>query len=390
MDFDELIDNRGTHSNKWDDMERVTGVSPDDGLAMWVAATDFKTVPSVRAYLQQKVEHGVFGYFGDRSDFLAATAWWMKNRHGWDISEDWIIPITGLGTALAMTMEVYTKPGDGVVVFSPVYHEFASKIANADRQLLECPMVLEDGRYSLDFAAYDKLMTGNEKLLFWCSPHNPGGRVWTQAEITEMADFARRHDLIVVSDEVHHDLVFSGATHIPTAVAAPEISDRLVTLAAGSKTFNIAGLRTGNVIVENDGLREKFAKRLLALYIKPPSLGLEMSTIAYSPEGAKWLDAQIAYLEENRRIFDEGMNAIAGVHSMKLESTFLAWVDFAGTGMEMDEIARRIEVDARIAPSQGPIFGKGGETFVRFNIGMPKSQIIEAVARLQAAFADLQ
>ncbi len=390
MDFDEIIDLRGTHSSKWDEMEKFSGVSPDDGLSMWVAATDFKTAPNILSFLQQKVDQGVFGYFGDKSDYLAATRWWMKNRHGWQISEDWIVPISGLGTALAMTIEVYTNPGDSVVIFSPVYNEFASKITNAGRQVLECPLVNHDGQYTLDFDAYDKMMTGREKLVFWCSPQNPSGRVWTQPEHQAMADFAKRHDLVVVSDEVHHDLVYPGFHHIPTAMAVPEISDRLITLAAASKTFNIAGLRTGNVIVENEKLRSKLTRRLLSLYIQPCSLGLEMTTVAYSEEGSEWLDAQIKYLDGNRKLFDAGINAIPGIRSMPLQATYLAWVDFSGTGMKPDEVARRIAKDARIAVSPGKIFGAGGDEFMRFNIGMPRSQIQKAVERMQAAFADMQ
>lgn len=390
MNFDEIIDCRGTHSSKWDGMERYSGVSSDDGLAMWVAVTDFKTAPNVLSDLQKKVDQGVFGYFGDKSDFVSSVIWWMENRHGWTVSEDWVVPIAGLGTALAMAIEVYTEPGDNVVVFSPVYNEFYSKIENADRKITECPLVLNDGQYTLDFDAYEKLMTGRERLVLWCSPNNPGGRVWTVSEHRAMAEFAERHDLIVVSDEVHQDFVYSGNKHIPTAVAASEITHRLLTLVSASKTFNIAGLRTGTVVVQDEELRNRLKKRLLALYIQPNSVGLEMTISCYTPEGAAWVDAQIAYLEENRRVFNEGIGAIPGVNPMAIQATYLCWIDFSGTGMEPSEIARRIEQDARIAASHGTIFGKGGEAFMRFNIGMPKSYIVEAVARLQKAFADLQ
>ena len=390
MNFDQIIDCRNTHSSKWDMMQKYYGVSPEDGLAMWVAVADFQTAPPVLNLIRKKSEHGVFGYFGDDRDYLAATQWWMKNRHDWEINQDWIVTTCGLGNALAMTIDVFSKPGEGVIVFSPAYHAFASKIHNAERVLVECQMVNDDGYYRLDFDAYDQQMTGNEKLIFLSSPHNPGGRVWTKQELKDLAAFAQRHDLILVSDEVHHDLIYPGAEHIPTAIAVPEITDRLVTLTAASKTFNLAGLRTGNIIVQDEDLRRRLATRIRNLDIKPSSLGFEMTTAAYSPEGAVWVDAQVAYLDGNRRLLDEGLNAIPGVKSMPLQATFLAWVDFSGTGMAIDEITRRVTQEANIAPDFGTPFGRGGEQFLRLNFGLARSRIEDAVTRLQAAFADLQ
>ena len=226
-------------------------------------------------------------------------------------------------------------------------------------------------------------------MLILCSPHNPGGRVWTRAELDQIADFARRHELILVSDEIHHDLVFPGHTHTPTA-RIEGIADRLVTMTAASKTFNIAGAHTGNVIIADEGLRTRFAARMAGLGLSPNSFGLTMTEAAYSPEGAAWVDELVAYLDGNRRMFDDAVADIPGLASMPLESTYLSWVDTSGTGMPLAEVRARVEDQARIAANLGPTFGKGGESFLRFNIGTPRARIEEACTRLRDAFADLQ
>jgi cystathionine beta-lyase len=227
-------------------------------------------------------------------------------------------------------------------------------------------------------------------MLILCSPHNPGGRVWTQAELRAIADFARAHGLILVSDEIHHDLVMPGHTHVPMPLAAPDVAERLVMLTSPSKTFNMAGGHTGQMIVPDPALRGRLSGRLAALGLSPNAFGLTMTTAAYSADGAAWVDALMVYIAGNARRFDEGIAAIPGLRSMPLQSTYLAWVDFAGTGMDAAEFTARVERDARIAANHGPTFGTGGETFLRFNLGAPRVVIDDAVARLQAAFRDLQ
>jgi cystathionine beta-lyase len=390
MDFDEIIDRRGSHCVKWDMMETLYGVAPDDGLAMWVADMDFRPPECVRTALRAMTDHGIYGYFGDDRAYRAAIAWWMETRHGWQVAPDWIFSAHGLVNGTALCVDTWTKPGDGVVLFTPVYHAFARVIRAAGREVVECPMPVEDGRYMLNFDAFDARMTGRERMVILCSPHNPGGRVWTAAELRGVADFAKRHDLILVSDEIHHDLVFPGHRHIPMTLAAPDITDRLVMMTATTKTFNIAGSHIGNVIIPDPALRAAFGARMAALGISPNSFGLFMATAAYSPEGAAWVDALMAYLDGNRRLFDAGVNAIPGLRSMPLEATYLSWVDFAGTGMTPEEFTRRVETDARIAANHGASFGTGGESFLRFNIATPRARVEEAVSRLGAAFADLQ
>ncbi|WP_417626623.1 MalY/PatB family protein [Pararhodobacter aggregans] len=390
MNFDEIIDRRGTHSAKWDMMESLYGVSPDEGISMWVADMDFRPPACVTAELQAMVDHGVFGYFGDDAAYKASIDWWMRTRHGWTVDPDWIFTTHGLVNGTALCVHTWTKPGEGVVLFTPVYHAFARIIKAAGRTVTECPLALVDGRYEMDFEDAASRLTGNEKLVVISSPHNPGGRCWTEAELRALGEFCKAHDLILVSDEIHCDLLFPGQTHVPAIKALPDMLDRLVMMTAPTKTFNIAGAHNGNVIIPDATRRAAFGATMLGLGISPSSFGLNMETAAYSPEGAEWVDALMAYLDGNRRIFDAGVNAIPGVRSMDLESTYLAWVDFSGTGMETDEVIRRIQQDAKLAVNHGATFGLGGDSYMRFNLATPRVRIEEAVSRLQKAFADLQ
>lgn len=388
--FDTVVDRRGTQSSKWDYMEKYYGVSPKDGLAMWTADSDYPTPACVTDALSRAVDHGIFGYYPINDAYLTAIQWWMKTRHNWEIETNWILTTQGLGHAIAMSLDVWSAPDDHIVIFSPVYHEFRNKIVKAGRRVTECPLMREGDTYVLDLEDAQDRLTGQEKMLIWCSPQNPSGRVWTTDELRQIADFAARNDLILVSDEVHHDLVYKGSTFVPVHIAAPEFTDRMVILTSASKTFNIAGQRTGNMIIPDAALRAAMNNRLNALDYKPAGLSLLMIEAAYSPEGAAWVDAQVAYLADNCAVFDAAMDAIPGVHALPLRSTYLAWVDFSGTGMSYDEVSRRVLKDARIAPSAGPEFGAGGETFLRFNLAAPRATIQDACRRLTTAFGDLQ
>ncbi len=389
MNFDEMIERRGTHSAKWDLMQPIYGVPAEDGISMWVADMDFRPPACIQDALQGMLDHGIYGYYGDDASYRAAIVWWMQNRHGWTVDPGHIFTTHGLVNGTSMCVDAFSSPGDGVVLFTPVYHAFAKVIKAAGRKVVECPMVDNDGRYEMDFAAYDALMTGNEKIVILCSPHNPGGRVWTQDELQGVADFAKRYDLVLVSDEIHHDLVMPGHTHIPMA-NIDGIQDRLVMMTATTKTFNIAGAHSGNVIIAGDALRTRFADRMMAMGMSPNSFGIVMAEAAYSPDGAAWVDALVTYLDGNRRLFDDAINAIPGLKSMPLEATYLAWVDFSDTGMSIEEFTNRVEKTAHIAANHGPTFGAGGESFLRFNLATPRARIQDAVTRLEKAFSDLQ
>jgi cystathionine beta-lyase len=387
--FDESIDRHGTHSAKWDVMEAVYGVSPDDGLSMWVADMDFRPPQAVTDTLQAMVEQGVHGYYAPDTSYKAAVCGWMQRRHGWEIKPEWISSTHGLVAAVALALQAYTEKGDGIILFTPVYHAFAKMINNNERRVLEAELTLNDGRYEMDLATMEAALDGTEKMVVLCSPHNPGGRVWSVDELRIVADFCVKHDLILVSDEVHHDLVFAPHKHTMMALAAPEIADRLVTLVAASKTFNIAGGMSGAVVISDATLRAQFAKAHNAAGASPNRFGMMMTEAAYN-EGEDWLEELLAYLTENNRVFDEGVNAIPGLRSMNLEATYLAWVDFSGTGMDMAEVIERVQSRAKIAANYGETFGKGGDNFLRFNLGCTRAMVEDAVKRLQLAFDDLQ
>ncbi len=389
MNFDTPINRFGTHSVKWDSMEAFYGVPAKDGIAMWVADMDFRPPTCVQTALEGMMAHGVYGYYGDDAAYLDAIRWWMQTRHGWVVERDQIFTTHGLVNGTSMCVDAFTKPGDGVVLFTPIYHAFARVIKGAGRQVVECKLANVNGRYEMDFAAWDAQMTGNETMLILCSPHNPGGRVWTLAELQGVADFCTRHNLLLVSDEIHHDLVMPGQKHT-VMTAIPGISERLVMMTATTKTFNIAGAHSGNVIIADPKLRARFAERMNAMGISPNSFGMFMATAAYSPEGAAWVDALCAYLDGNAKIFNDGINQIPGLNSMPLEATYLAWVDFAGTGMAQAEFIERVQKQAKIAANYGTPFGAGGESFLRFNLATPRAVVVEAVKRLQVAFGDLQ
>lgn len=389
MNFDEPIDYRGTSSTKWDKMERVYGVSPDDGLAMWVADMDFRPPQAALDAAAALAERGIFTYHMDDDAYLAAICGWMERRHGWAVDPNWISTTHGVVNGIALCLSAFTEPGDKIVLFTPVYHAFARVIRSAGRQVVECPLALVDGVYHMDLEACADQLDGSEKMVIFCSPHNPGGRIWTPEEQRDLARFCQDRDLLLIADEIHHDLIYPGQKHTPMPVAAPDIADRLIVTTGPSKAFNIAGNHTSQVIIPDQSLRIRFAEALRAMSISSNITGVNMTRACYQ-HGDAWIDALMAYLDENRRLFSAGINAIPGLKVMPMQATYLSWVDFSGTGMAKEEFIDRVQKRARIAASHGETFGRGGDSYLRFNIGTQRARIEQAVARLQEAFADLQ
>lgn len=387
--FDEVIERRNTHSDKWDSMERVYGISPDEGIAMWVADMDFRSPQSVSDAMQELVDGSVYTYYGDGRSYLDAICNWMDRRHDWKIDASWILNVNGVNNGIAMAVQAYTQENDGVILFTPVYHSFATLVRANNRRIVESEMINNNGRYELDLGALEAQLQGDEKLMIFCSPHNPGGRVWSLEELQAVAAFCIKQDLILVSDEIHHDLVYAGNKHTVMSLAAPEVCDRLVIMSATTKTFNLAGAHIGNAIISDEALRKKYIATLNAGKVSANRFGYHMAEAAYNG-GEVWLDDWLEYMAENKRIFDEGINAISGLRSMNLEATYLAWVDFADTGMSPDEFTKRVVEIAKVAPNMGGTFGKGGESFLRFNIATRRELVEEAVKRIAAAFAGLQ
>ena len=386
INFDEQIDRIGTHSMKWDMMETYYGLKPEDSLSMWVADMDFKPPLAVKEALQGSIDHGVHGYFGEDTEHHQAIIGWMQKRHDWTVDASWISTVHGLVQGTAMCVQAYTKPGEGVILFTPVYHAFARVIKANDRDVVESPLEVQDGIYRMNLQALEAQLKGHEKLMILCSPHNPGGRVWTAEELKAVADFCVKHDLVLVSDEIHHDLVFPGVKHTVMALAAPEITSRLVMLTAATKTFNIAGGLTGNVIIEDKVLRQKFLKIHAASGTSPTRYGVLMATAAYA-NGEEWLEQLLVYLDGNRRLLDEGLNSIDGLVSMPMQSTYLAWVDFTGTGLSTAEVISKVQKEAKIATNIGAMFGEGGEGYLRFNFACRREIVEQAVERLRKVFA---
>lgn len=390
-DFDARFDRIKTQSVKWTLTEKALGVpASDDLLPMWVADMDFVTPDFLTGAVHELADLGDFGYFAHEGRMYEAVSWWMKTRHGWAVDPIWITPAASLGNAIAFAIQTWTDPGDAVAIFAPVYHEFALKIGRNGRKVTELPLTATEDGFVMDFDAIKARMTGQEKMLLLCSPHNPGGRVWSEAELRQVVEFCQRHDLLLVSDEVHHDLILAGHRHIPTAKIAEDYLNKLVVMSSASKTFSIAGARLGCVTIPNDTLRQQFRATVQRADLAPNLLGTVLTRAAYSPEGADWVDALNAYLTENARILSEGIATIPGLTMAPLQGTYLAWVDFSRTGMEPPEMWRRVTETARIAPSPGAPFGTGGDLGLRFNLGTQATHVREAVARLQAAFADLQ
>lgn len=389
IDFDEIIDRVNTHSDKWDTMQANYNVSPHNGIPMWVADMDFKPPQAVSDAVKNMHKHGVYGYYGDDTSFRNALVGWMQRRHGWAVQPDWIVNTHGLVNALSLAVHAYTNVGDSVIVFSPVYHSFQRLIKANDRKVIESELVVDNGRYFMDLDGLASQLKGDEKLMFLCSPHNPGGRIWTYDELRALAAFCAERDIILISDEVHHDIILDGNEHHVLAKIAPEFESILITLAATTKAFNLAGAMLGSVIIENPTLRDRFVKAQKAAGTSLNRFGMIMSEAAYK-DGDAWLDALRVYLSENNRIFAEGIRKIPGLSIMPLEATYLSWVSFADTGMRSDEFNDRVTQKAHIAGNFGSSFGAGGDNYMRFNLATRRALIVEAVDRLQDAFADLQ
>jgi cystathionine beta-lyase len=391
FDFDRVIDRRGFHATKLESMQAACGVAPEGALSMWVADMDFAAPEPVRRRLGELVEHGVFGYYGGDAGWRRAACAWSAGRHGWEVEPDWITPSPGICAALALIAQAFAAPGEGVVVFPPVYHAFYRMIRAAGRRPVEAPLRQRQGRWAMDLEALGRDLPQDARIVFLCSPHNPGGTVWSREELAALAAFCAERDLILVSDEVWRDLVLDGPAHVPTALAAPDAAPRLITCVAASKTFNLAGGATAEIIIADPALRARYREAAEAAHATSTNLfGMIASEAAYA-EGAPWLDALRPYLAANRDRFASAVaEAAPGARVMRGPATYLAWADFSGTGLPPSEVDRRVRERARIAANPGPSFGAGGQTCLRFNFGCPRSVVDAAAARLADAFDDLR
>lgn len=387
-DFDTQVLLKGTHSAKYDAVQREFGRDDPDIIPMWVADMDFPAAPPIRAALQREIDRGVFGYFTDPKPVSDAIAAWYRDQHDWAVDPSWVRFTHGVVNGFGVTLATFTEPGDEIIVFSPVYHAFFRQIEAMGRIAKESPLLMRDGVFRMDLDGLASTLTGRETALTLCTPHNPGGRVWTDEELLSVAKFCEAHDLLLISDEIHMDLVFPGEKFIPTFLAAPSSVSRLVVLSAASKGFNLAGGETGFMIVPDDGLRERVDAVLVDREATPNRFGMMMTHAALT-ECADWSLEVRAYLAENARIFSERIGALPGVSVMPMQSTYLCWVDFTSLGMSDGELIGRM-LDSRVAPEKGTKFRLGGSGHLRFNLALPRPTLLEAISRIEAAFSDLQ
>lgn len=391
FDFNRVIERRGTHASKWDMMARLSGIEAPDAIPMWVADMDFAAPPGVTQALAAEIERAVHGYYANTGTWAAALADWMARRHGLRVDPDWVSPTPGVVSGLGLILQALSAPGDEVVVFPPAYHAFRRIILANERRILDAQLVETDGRYSMDLDALRAKLTPRTKVVFFCSPHNPGGTVWSPAEIRALGAFCAEHDLILVSDEIHCDLVFNGAKHTPTIAAAPEIANRLITCVAATKTFNLAGAHVGACFTSNADFKRRIDARIMASGLGSYNSFGMIATEAAWRTGDAWLDALLPYLAGSRDAFDVRIEAAApGARSMRLAATYLAWVDFSGTGLPAEGVTSRVKNRARIFASPGSQFGPGGESWLRFNFATPRPILDEALGRLEDAFRDLR
>jgi cystathionine beta-lyase len=390
FDFDRVIERRGTHASKWDNMQKLSGLDPANGLPMWVADMDFAAPPGVVEALGEFVARGTYGYYADTGTWAEALGAWVAKRHGWTVQPEWVSPTPGIVSGLGLIIQALSEPGDEIVVFPPAYHAFRRIITANDRKILDARLEERQGRYHMDLDGLSEAIGERTRIVFFCSPHNPGGTVWKPEEIRALAMFCTERDLILVSDEIHCDLVFVGATHTPTIVAAPEVADRLITCVAATKTFNLAGAHVGAAVTSNPELKARLDKRIAASGLGSYNAFGMIATEAAWRTGGVWLDALLPYLAQNRDVLHAGIErAVPGARAMPLAATYLAWVDFAGTGLAPDDVQRRVKDDAQIFASPGPQFGPGGENRLRFNFATPRGRVEEAVKRLEKAFGDI-
>lgn len=391
FDFDRVVNRRNTHSTKWDKIKALSGIDAPDALPLWVADMDFPAPPGVGVALREEIDRATYGYYADTGSWAEALGAWMKKRHGLAIEPAWVSATPGIVSGLGLILQAVSSPGDDIVVFPPAYHAFRKIIDANNRVINDVPLVLEQGRYRMDFDLLKARIGARTKVVFFCSPHNPGGTCWSADEIKTLATICKERGVVLVSDEIHCDLVFKGAKHIPTLTAAPDCADHVITCVAATKTFNLAGAHVGSCVTTNPALKKKLDAAINASGLSSYNSFGMIATEAGWRTGEAWLDALLPYLESNRDHTHARIErAVPGARAMHLESTYLAWIDFSACHIPPREVAERVAKRARLFVSPGEQFGPGGGTWLRINFATPRPILDEALARIDDAFADLR
>ncbi|MCB7320204.1 MalY/PatB family protein [Lacrimispora sp. 210928-DFI.3.58] len=385
-DFETVVFREGVGSGKWDEIKHTLGYTPKGIIPFSVADMEFVTQPEVVDGLKHFLDTSVLGYAQPTESYKMAVKGWMKRRHNWDIETDWIKDTHGVINAFFTAVKAFTKEGEGVMLMTPVYYPMYMAIDRNNRVLVENKLIRTGDTYKIDFEDFEsKAKDQNTKLLILCSPHNPSGRVWTQEELLKIGRICIDNDVVIVSDEIHFDLIMPEYHHTVFASISDEFADHSVICTAPSKTFNLAGLQTSNVIIKNKALRDAFVKEMMKEDGNPKCniLGLEGCRLAYEHcEG--WLDEVLKVIDTNRQVITDFMaEEFPQVQIMKLEGTYLLWMDFNGLGIECHELARILKEEAHLFFDDGYIFGEAGEGFERWNLACPTKYVREALERLK-------
>jgi cystathionine beta-lyase len=374
FDFDTVVDRDTTASCKW---AKYRG---QDVIPLWVADMDFRSAPAIIEALHERVSHGVFGYTLASAELVTAVQASLLSGYGWEVRPEWIVWLPGLVSGLNVLCRAVGDPGDEAITFTPIYPPFMSAPGLADRRLVKVPLLLRNGRWEADLETLERSITPRTSLLLLCSPHNPVGRVWSTAELSQFAAIAGRHNMIIGSDDIHAGLVLDeDKRHVPIATLAPDVAARTITLMAPSKTFNTPGLGCSFAVISDTRLRQAFCGTMEGIVPDVNLLGYEAARGAYE-KGAGWHRALLAYLRGNRDLVEREVGAMPRLTIAHVEATYLAWIDSRQAGIA--DPARFFE-EAGVGLSDGADFGSPG--FLRLNFGCSRSLLVEALERMRGA-----
>ena len=380
IDFDMVIERKNTDCLKYD--FAVKRGMPEEVLPLWVADMDFMTSEKILDAIEERVKHGIFGYTESGDKYFEAVSGWFKERHSWEVKRNWLVKTPGVVFALAMAVKAYSKPGDKVLIQQPVYYPFTEVIEDNDRIVVSNDLILgEDGKYHIDFEDFErKIVENNISLLLLCSPHNPVSRVWTKDELLKLGEICLKHNVIVVSDEIHEDFVFGERKHYVFANLKKEFEDISIICTSPAKTFNLAGLQVSNIFIPNGKLRRQIAA---AGYSQLNTLGLTACEAAYN-YGGNWYKEMIKYITGNIEFMSNYIKSeLPQLKMIEPEGTYLVWVDFRGMGLSAAELENFIVKKANLWLDSGSIFGKSGEGFERFNVACPRSILKQALEQIK-------
>jgi cysteine-S-conjugate beta-lyase len=385
--FDQIIERRHTNSVKWDTVDTVFG---EKGLLpMWVADMDFPSPKPVIDALKKRAEHGIFGYSTIPSSTYEAILHWLKKRHGWNVQKNWLTFSQGVVPAISMAVQAFTEPGDRIVVQSPIYYPFFHMVEKNQRILVNNPLILQEGKYVMNFNDLEQKLSSGAKMLLLCNPHNPVGRVWSKEELTKLGELCLKYNVLVLSDEIHSDLVLKKAVHTPYASISEEFANHSITCIAPSKTFNLAGLQSSVVIIPNRHLRKIFDDyQHRQGYFTLNTFGIVGMEAAYR-YGEQWLDALLSYLEGNINFTEQYIrDHLPKLEMIRPEATYLVWINCQNLELTDLEIKHRLIKKGKLAVEPGPKYGEGGEGFIRINIACPRKILLNGLERLSVALND--